>query len=81
MILTEVYVPALNSRYDFKLDENTYIAYVLDELGSIMLPPSEAYEKGIQELLLCSYETRRILSPDRTLKEEGVGNGSRLMLI
>ena len=82
MILAEIYVPALNRQYDFKLDENAYIADILEELGETLLPqPENEGEEDVRELLLCSYEREKILALDKTLRQEGFGNGSRLVLI
>lgn len=82
MILADIYIPALNEQYDFKLNENAYIADVLRELGNIFVSPLDpGAEEARQDLLLCSYEGGRILALDRTLKQEGFGNGSRLILI
>lgn len=81
MIMTEIFIPALNQTRDFKLDENAYIADVLMDIGELLLPEDEVSEEAMAGLLLCSYEQRRIYPLDRTLRQEGVENGDRLVLV
>lgn len=81
MILVDIYVPAIDRKYDFRLDEDTYVAGLLDEIGAMMLPGGAASQAKIDEMLLCDYEKKRILPLNRTLKQSGIGNGSRLVLL
>ncbi len=36
---------------------------------------------SVDRLNLCSYERKKILSPEGTLSQYGIANGSRLMLV
>ena len=82
MILAEIHVPAWNRQYEFKLDEHSYIADIIEEVGGMIVSPERGnVPECVQELLLCSYEQRRILPMDHTLEQEGMGNGCRLFLI
>ena len=76
MILAEIDVPAMGSKYDVRLDENTPVAHILEELGSFLIPGKEE-----QNLWLCSYDYERILPFDRTLWQTGIGDGARLLLV
>ena len=75
MILVDIEVPALNKAYDFRLDERLCTAQILEEISVIL------FQEDRKDLLLCSCEQKRILPPDRTLWQAGIGNGARLLLI
>ncbi|MBS6395734.1 MAG: hypothetical protein KH452_01100 [Clostridiales bacterium] len=78
MILADVYVPALNDQFDFKLDENVYVADLLEELGDQFLKDTPQAKK---DLLLCSLDENRILPLNQTLKQSGITSGCRLLLL
>lgn len=82
MILVDIEVPANGQKYDFRLDENTFIAEIIDEIGTMMMPSLEkcAQEK-IKGMLLCDYNRNRILPLNSTLKQCGIGNGDCLVLL
>ena len=82
MILVDVYVPSVNKQFDFKLDENVYIANIIEEIGGMMVAIANDLDKQkINDLLLCDYATNRILPLDATLKQCQIMNGSRLVLV
>lgn len=82
MILVDVYIPSLNKQYDFKLDENAYIANIVEEIGGMMVTiANDTDRQKIKELILCDYTTNRILPMDSTLKHCQITNGSRLVLV
>lgn len=75
MILAEVEVPALNAAYDFRLDEERHTAQIAEDMGRIL------FGEERKELFLCSLEQKRILPPDRTLRQSGIGDGAKLLLV
>ncbi|MCC8029406.1 MAG: EsaB/YukD family protein [Lachnospiraceae bacterium] len=81
MILVDIYVPSVNEQYDFKVDENAYIANVVEEIGDILTAGHTKKEDAVRDLILCDAGRGAILPMDQTLKQNGIGNGSRLMLI
>lgn len=81
MILVDIHVLSINKQYDFKLDENAYIADILEEVGEMMISGDDDSKTGIENLLLCDYESRRILPLQQSLKQCGIGNGCRLVLL
>lgn len=83
MILADIYVPALNEQFDFKLDEYALIADVVEQVGDIL---TEGYagqetQNSKKDLLLCDDRRKCVLPLDQTLRQNGIGNGSRLVLI
>lgn len=82
LILVDIDVPATGRTYDFRLDENTYIADIIDEIGGMLTTnvEEEAFET-VKEMILCDYEYQRVLPLDATLKQCGIGSGYRLVLL
>lgn len=81
MILVDIYVPSINKQYDFKLDENAYIADILEEVGEMMLSREGERKAEMESLLFCDYENHRVLPLQQTLKQCGIGSGCRLVLL
>ncbi len=82
MILVDIEVPANGQKYDFRLDENAYIAELIEEIGAMMVSgQDENGAEKIRDMLLCDYGSRRILPLELTLKQCGIGSGYRLVLL
>lgn len=82
MILVDVYVPSIDKQYDFKLDENAFIADIVEELGEMLLmKDAEENDKIIKDLILCDFSSQKVLPLNQTLKQNGIGSGNRLVLI
>lgn len=82
MILIDIEVPANGKKYDFRLDENAYIADLIDEIGAILVSSADTKEvEKIKDMLLCDYGHKRILPLDNTLKQCGIKSGARLVLV
>lgn len=82
MILVDIEVPSNGQKYDFRLDEDAYIADLIDEIGTMMISSlDENNSEKIKDMLLCDYEHQRILPLDSTLKHCGIKSGARLVLI
>lgn len=82
MILVEVIVPSINKKLNFRLDENAYIADVAAEIGEILVVrASEKNTSIIDDLMLCDCERNVVLRLNHTLKQSGIGNGSKLMIL
>lgn len=80
MILVEIFVPAVNRKQDFKLDENAYIADIISEVGT-MIFGGEDTANVIENLILCDDTQHRVLALDQTLGENNIRSGERLLLI
>lgn len=82
MILVDIEVPANGQTYDFRLDENAYIADLVDEIGTMLVLNGDGNtSEDIQDMLLCDCLRKRILPLDATLKLCGIGSGDRLFFI
>jgi hypothetical protein len=82
MILVDVTVPSVEKTYDFNLDENAQISLVMEEIVGMICQKEQCEMIGNKEnLLLCQYGGQVILNKQSTLKECGVTNGYRLLLV
>jgi uncharacterized ubiquitin-like protein YukD len=82
LILVDINVPVVGKTYDFQLDENAYIYDLLEEISE-MIATSEQMEmvRTDSQMMLCSYESHRILPQDMTLSECGIKTGNRLIFV
>ena len=82
MILVDVYVPAMDKVYDFKLDETASVAQIMKEMEEIFMKKvKETKMEKQQEFMLCSMEQKEVLPIYKTLSECRIKDGSRLMLV
>ena len=82
MILTDIYVPALNETYDFQLDETVPVRLLIDEIAGIVQKKAGGIEEAVSHpFVLCSFEQMRILEGSKTLRESGIRNGNALLLV
>ncbi len=82
MILVDVTVPSVDKTYDFKLDENAQIALVLEEITEMVSRSEHCDMIGDkEEVLLCRYDGQVVLNKLSTLRDSGVTDGSRLLLL
>ena len=82
MILVDIYVPSMNTTYDFQLDETRSVRVLTDEVVEILQRKTGGIaEQENNAFVLCSYENKEVLPFGKTLRETGVKNGSKLFLI
>lgn len=82
MILVDVYVPSFDSTYDFQLDEDVKIGLLIEEMGEMVCRREHCQINGkMENLLLCSLDTREIIPKHLTLSKYGIKAGARLMLL
>lgn len=82
MILVDISVPSVDSSYDFQLDEDASIYNIIGEISELISQKEHCEVVGNTEsLMLCTLKNRRVLSINRTLREEGIQTGDSLMLV
>ncbi|MBR6478079.1 MAG: hypothetical protein IKS85_06495 [Lachnospiraceae bacterium] len=83
MLLVDVQAPALNQNFDFKIDEDAFVADAIEEIGGILMAMSGNgnLKEGTQDMLLCDMERGQILPLNRTFRQCNVTSGSRLMVV
>ena len=82
MLIVDIYIPALDGKYDFMLDENRRVDVLTDSIVKLLETKlNEGAYAGERRFLLCSFRQRRILPEKLTLKECGIKSGCRLLLV
>ncbi len=82
MILVDIYFPAVDMVYDFRLDENVKIIHLLQEIQEMMCKKYRSVLNDQPEkFMLCTMESKKILTNDSTLAANGIKNGARLMIV
>ncbi len=82
MILTDVYVPSVSNHYVFKLDEKSKIGVIIAELTELICQKEQCRFAGDKDkLVLCNYQSEAIMSKDMTLRDYGITDGDRLILV
>ena len=82
MILVDIYVPSVDKTYDFQLNEQIPVSMVIEEIGEMIGQKEHATLKGnASDLTLCSYVSRTVLNREKTLEQEGIVTGNRLLLV
>lgn len=80
MILVDVQVPALDKVFDFELDEEVKIKSLLDEIPELIAKKQKKQMHSGEKMYLFALERELLLREELTLKEQGIGNGERLIL-
>ncbi len=82
MILVDVQVPAMDRVYDFELDEELTAGILVRDIEALVAKQEKA-AKGKEggDRYLYSLRQDGILRQEETLKQQGVHDGDRLILI
>ena len=82
MVIVDVVVPSIGRKYNFSLDEEISVALLTEEIAEAICQKENCILDGEKEKLnLCSLELDNVLPPDSTLEQNGITNGSQLMLV
>lgn len=79
--LIEVQVPAAQKRFDVRVPADSFVGALVPLISALAAELTEgAYRPSVQSVL-CSAETGTIYDINMTAAEQGICNGSRLILI
>ena len=82
MIVVDIDVESMGQTYDFKLDENTLIIKLIDEMCELISRKEKcAGVKNPGELILCKKRTGQIFPHNYTLSMCGIVSGDKLILV
>ena len=82
MIMVDVFVPALDSTYDFQLDEQVQVDKLTEEIAEMLNSELRLGRKSdMNQFILCSMDDEIVLDKNTTLLKSGIRNGGRLMLV
>ncbi len=81
MILVDVQIPAMDRVYDFELDEELTAKVAMQDIQMLVSKLEKVSERGKEDSYLYSLRQDSILKREETLKQQGVRDGDRLILI
>ena len=82
MILVDIQFPELDKTVDFHLDEDARGWDIVEEIATIAARScGRQYDASANAVLLYSVETQQPLDLSRSLRENGVHSGDRLLFI
>ena len=83
MIHIDIYVPALNETFEFKCDEEAFVADVSRDIADFVMYRSgiRSPAQDISGFWLCHIRGRQILSGTQSLKDQGVEQGSKMIFL
>lgn len=86
MIIVNIRVPALETVYNFSLDESASVSALIEEMVAV-IRKKERFEqerdikKTYAGMSLCCIDTGIQLRPDLSLKDYGIWDGAEFMLV
>ena len=82
LLLVEVYAPAYDKSYDMRVEEQTSIRQLMEEMTVLIGQKERNHMAGeLEKLCLCSIERGEMLSREQCLQDYGIGNGYQFVLI
>ena len=82
ILLVEVYAPAYDKSYDMRVEEQTSIRQLMEEMTVLIGQKERNYMAGeLEKLCLCSIERGEMLSREQCLQDYGIGNGYQFVLL
>lgn len=82
MIHVDIVVPSIDKTYEFTLNENIKLLYVIEEIAYVIAQNEQRSWVGeMGDLLLCNCSSGMVLPRERTLHECHVMDGNELLLI
>lgn len=82
MILVDIFVPSVNKKYDFYLDEYTPIYTIVEEVSEMIAQKEHCEINGnIKKLFLCDMKKKLVFSSSETLYKYNVVSGSQLLFV
>ncbi len=80
MILVDVYVPAVEQTYDFRLEEDCCPDMIIDEICEMVEQREQILSDGRNKCLLFDASLQCMLPYEKTLAQSGVLDGHLLIL-
>ena len=82
MILIDIYMPVMNKKYNFQVDESALIGDVLFQIKDMICLQEQCIIAGNpDELMLWDKEKKIQLSLEATLEDYEIKTGSRFLLV
>lgn len=80
-LMVELYLPAAGRSYDVRIPAGSRIGEIIPLLEVCMAELADGYFVPDVDSVLCEQETGTVLDVNLTVRESGILNGTKLMLI
>ena len=80
-VLVEIRVPAADAKFDAFIPQTSKGSEVLEIVKGIFTSMFEGKYKQVSDSVLCVYDTGKLLDINRTMYEQSIKNGTKLVLI
>lgn len=81
MILVDVYIPAIEQMYDFRLEESCCPDVIIGEICEMAEQKEQMASGGQESFLLFDANQQCMLQNEKTLAQSGVTDGHLLILV
>lgn len=82
MIIVEISIASMNTKYDFEIDEDTKLRLIMEEINDILSRKTRSpIGKTSGNFILCDINRSRVLDPNLTVEQNGLRSGSQLILL
>lgn len=82
MVILEIDVPIIQKTYDFMIDENTLVSSVIEEIAELICQKEGfSSERKASEFSLFSCTDEKMLQCDKTIAENSVKTGNKLIFV
>jgi len=82
LINVDVYVPAMDRNYNFNLDEEASIKFLIDEISELICKKEHSSVDGSKEMFVMGSADKKInFNSNHSLKDYSVKNGDSLILV
>lgn len=82
VIMLEISIPAIDKEYDFKIDEDASVKLIIEEIAEMVCRREQNNLIGDEsEFLLCNINTNTIFDKNKSLRDYGIGNGEKLIMV
>ncbi|MEZ3487898.1 MAG: hypothetical protein K1W22_15290 [Lachnospiraceae bacterium] len=81
MIIIEVEVPVMGTKYDFQIDENVPVCEVKEEVAELICQKEQCTLRGDLHRMLVWTQDGRELRQELTAHENRLRTGARIMLV
>lgn len=80
MIMVDIYIPEIGQVYDFEMDEEKTVGTVQKEIMELIAEKEKMSLPKDASMTLYALQNAEILCNHRTLKEQGIQSGDKLVL-
>jgi len=80
MIMVDIYIPEIGQVYDFEMDEEKTVGTVQKEIMELIAEKEKMSLPKDASMTLYALQNAEILCNHRTLKEQGIQSGDKLIL-